>query len=907
MTLPPITLIPLGQAVLELGAGHWLAQALAQQDADDDLSDALVLRVQGDLHLSALDLQAPLAAGTALCAQLPAHLQAHLPAAARCLLIHVQGALRIGAALVDHGWLPRTHLHVDGDLHCANALLSQGNVTVQGSFHAAGLLWCGDGTPADDEAQNLRVQGELHAAAAVFTQGFHVHVHGPERIGLCCDAARAEPSHAALRVEALAQALAPHLLQPMAPATDGAQQVVDMQRLLAALQAGQPVLRSPAMPSSAGTDPIDTAPTRATLCPGEAVTLAHLHQLVKAALPDKSRLKAQGWFGQTDFLITRRHQDEEGDTYHDGVFLTEWKAWDFWFSDVPPPEPLSLLAAAAAGLRRLASAPLGGAARPAPGFMRLYRGYGEDGGHGPWLPMDGPDAQVPPAALRACDRAWRGLIDYWRKAEAERRAGRPLRQQLMAALSPARIEALTLLPVFTAQYNDWWDSDRNGWWEGDLWVGARQPCVHHGKRWGRALKLSWQLGTPGAGDEEDDPHACYQIELDRSAATAAATTAGSAVHITYTQRQSDERVPLPADAVDHMARLLRLFTGVEHHLLQAEARQHEREADTRRIEQAVQLLAAPPFAETATDASIFPTALLAASEAWQADGRAYVAQMRERLLAPDGGWTGMSGTPQTTNATPEAAQAGGHDPAHDPAQDTVRDTAQDAAPHAAPWPQDSRRHRAATVLQLARVISRHDDAGLAARLHRRFAFAPDVFAQRARQSGQPVGPVLLQGDGSVIARVGPDGGAHTHWVHVGADALSARPHSGPERVDGAPPLQPEEPAADQGQGGGHIAPPSRPPSASVRARGLAVQGDASGYLHGLDEDGHVLWHHQVGGCITGVDVSADGRTIVAGSDGGYLVLLRKAPGPDAFVVGTSRFAEARRFIFWTDEPAVIRW
>ncbi|RYF28290.1 MAG: hypothetical protein EOO33_01525 [Comamonadaceae bacterium] len=627
----------------------------------------------------------------------------------------------------------------------------------------------------------------------------------------------------------------------------------------------------------AATEPNAPGTPRATLCPGEAVTLAHLHQLVKAALPDKSRLKAQGWFGQTDFLITRRHQDDEGDNYHDGVFLTEWKAWDFWFSDVPPSESLSLLAAAAAGLRRLASAPLGGAARPAPGFTRLYRGYGEDGSHGPWLPMDGPDAQVPPTALRACDRAWRGLIDYWRKAEAERRAGRPLRQQLLAALTPARIEALTLLPVFTAEYNDWWDSDRNGWWEGDLWVGARQPCVHHGKRWGRALKLSWQHGTPGPGDEDDDPHACYQIDMDRSAASASSasgaggavtahgTASPAAVHITYTQRQSDERAALPADAVDHMARLLRLFTGIEQHLLQAHALQHEREADTRRIEHAVQLLGTPPFAENATDASIFPPALLAASEAWQADGRAYVAQMRERLLGAEGGWAGQSEAPATNEA-------------HD-----TKD-----AHGAQPWPQDARRHRAATVLQLARVVSRHADAGLAARLHRRFAFAPDAFAQRAAQSGQPVGPVLLQDDGSVIARVGPAGGAGTHWVHIGADALTPAPHGGPQGADDrTAPL------------------PPHPPSA--RARGLVLEGDAHGDLHGSDEDGQLLWHHHVGGRITGLDVAPDGRTIAVGSDGGYLVLLRKGAGPDPFVVGSSRFTEARRFIFWTDEPAPIRW
>ena len=62
-----------------------------------------------------------------------------------------------------------------------------------------------------------------------------------------------------------------------------------------------------------------------------------------------------------------------------------------------------------------------------------------------------------PEALQACAQAWRGVIDYWRLAEGQRRAGRPLRERLHAALTTARVQALTLLPVFTGRYNDWWN------------------------------------------------------------------------------------------------------------------------------------------------------------------------------------------------------------------------------------------------------------------------------------------------------------------------------------------------------------------------------------------------------------------------------------------------------------------
>ena len=66
--------------------------------------------------------------------------------------------------------------------------------------------------------------------------------------------------------------------------------------------------------------------------PREAMHGQHLHQLLRAALPDSSHHKAAGWFGQTDFLFTRRHVDEDQDAYHDGLFITLWKRWDFWLA-----------------------------------------------------------------------------------------------------------------------------------------------------------------------------------------------------------------------------------------------------------------------------------------------------------------------------------------------------------------------------------------------------------------------------------------------------------------------------------------------------------------------------------------------------------------------------------------------
>lgn len=107
------------------------------------------------------------------------------------------------------------------------------------------------------------------------------------------------------------------------------------------------------------------------------------------------------------------------------------------------------------------------------------------------------------------------------------------------------------------------------------------------------------------------------------------------------------------------------------------------------------------------ESTVFPTAQRAASDAWQADGRAYVAKAGARLS-----------------------------------------TAAEDAP-----PEDGRRYSAAAMLQFARAVDRHADADLAACLHRCFAFAPAAFAARAQGARQPVGRVFLLADGAILAWV----------------------------------------------------------------------------------------------------------------------------------------------------------
>jgi hypothetical protein len=47
---------------------------------------------------------------------------------------------------------------------------------------------------------------------------------------------------------------------------------------------------------------------------------------------------------------------------------------------------------------------------------------------------------------------------------------------------------------------------------------------------------------------------------------------------------------------------------------------------------------------------------------------------------------------------------------------------------------------------------------------------------------------------------------------------------------------------------------------------------------------------------------------LAASYGGYLVLLERVEtGMDPYSIGTSPYAETRRWIFWGDEMGPLRW
>ncbi|WP_298209972.1 hypothetical protein [Acidovorax sp.] len=282
------------------------------------------------------------------------------------------------------------------------------------------------------------------------------------------------------------------------------------------------------------------------LCPDGAISIENILAVLRTPVIAHKEYTADGWFDQTDFSLCRRHVDDEGDLRDDSIFITVWKAWDFYLGVEQVPAPSNWW-------QRLAATVLRSAVPTTPQLALLYRRYSQ-GKAGEWQALV-PNAD--PEAWQACQQAWRGVLDYARKAVGQHRARYPLYQHLLATLTAEHIEAFTSLPVFTERYNDWWNSDRNGYWEGDIWVGARQPCMHKGEPWGRALKFSWKNGEDAPGDDEDNAHSAYLIHVDE------AREGPAVVEFTYTQRQSSSREPLPRYAADHIVRLLQFYAVVE--------------------------------------------------------------------------------------------------------------------------------------------------------------------------------------------------------------------------------------------------------------------------------------------------------------------------------------------------------
>ncbi|MFD1244996.1 hypothetical protein [Paralysiella testudinis] len=86
-----------------------------------------------------------------------------------------------------------------------------------------------------------------------------------------------------------------------------------------------------------------------------------------------------------------------------------------------------------------------------------------------------------------------------------------------------------------------------------------------------------------------------------------------------------------------------------------------------------------------------------------------------------------------------------------------------------------------------------------------------------------------------------------------------------------------------------------------------ILGDANGYIRAYSWQGEPLWHHYLGGTISGMALSPCGRTLWVGTYAGILHQLALGQGQDTHTIGNGNHREDFRLLFWQNEPEVLRW
>lgn len=714
--MPALALISWGalRALLPLP----LQEALARFPGTLPADDAPVLHHAGPLESDVLDLSTLVALMDTLPASAvtPSSASASAPAPAPSLL-WVDGDLTLTHALLSAEWEGNAHLLVTGHLTTPQALLGPGGVVVGQDLRVRELLWGAGDTGL------LQVQGQTQAAWALWDEGYATHLIQPPALGSCIDT-RALPGTpgadpTGYHRERLAASLHPEGVNGLGQFTEGLTGVLRRDALAALARAGVPLLQ----PQEDALAPAAPAPD---LCPNHAIDIANIQALVHSPLVARRAHRMQDWFGDVDYALCQRHVDADADQREDSVFITVHRRWDFYLQAEQVPEPRGIMGRIAARLG-LQDPPM------RTQLTRLYRTYDAQGQAAEWRPLD--DA-APDAAWQACQTAWHATLAHVREGVAQARAGWPLWGAWQRTATPERVNALIQLPVFTEEFNDWW-GERNGFWAGDTWVGARQATQRAGQHYGRALKLSWAAAPIAPGDDDDNHHASYLLEPG----TDASGREGQAwVKVTEAQRQDCGRSPLHHHSAAHVLRLRRLFRAVEAHLQAQQSERSAAQAESARIEATARLLVRPPVSEERPDTEVFPTELLEISAQWQQDGQTYVQAVRQFLLH-------------------QQAATAGETPAEAP---TVPDS-------------DPREPHAAMVLQLARMVHHSHDAGLARRLRERFAFAPDAMRAWSREQGQCVSAVFWLGPDRMLARVGEPWQDDAHWVLLGGMAHTPLP------------------------------------------------------------------------------------------------------------------------------------
>lgn len=87
-----------------------------------------------------------------------------------------------------------------------------------------------------------------------------------------------------------------------------------------------------------------------------------------------------------------------------------------------------------------------------------------------------------------------------------------------------------------------------------------------------------------------------------------------------------------------------------------------------------------------------------------------------------------------------------------------------------------------------------------------------------------------------------------------------------------------------------------------------IVGDAHGYLRAVDWRGNIRWQYLIGSTIGAIDISVDGKQLVATTYAGFVCLIDLDTGePDPFTFTTATHREKRRWLFWKSEKNPLAW
>ncbi|KTC41537.1 hypothetical protein AO265_26025 [Pseudomonas sp. ABAC61] len=86
-----------------------------------------------------------------------------------------------------------------------------------------------------------------------------------------------------------------------------------------------------------------------------------------------------------------------------------------------------------------------------------------------------------------------------------------------------------------------------------------------------------------------------------------------------------------------------------------------------------------------------------------------------------------------------------------------------------------------------------------------------------------------------------------------------------------------------------------------------IIGDAYGYLRAFSDTGEERWQHYVGSTFSAMDISPDGKSLVAATYAGIIVRIELDRGRPAWQIGTGEHHEVQRWLFWKDLAKPLLW